>query len=259
MNKSISVLIPVYNVSASYLWQSLESIVHQSLSPEDFDIIVGFDGTPCNELLECVSYFEERHSNFSVRYFPRSGLKSTLNRLVDITNTKYIVRFDSDDISHFDRLRTQLDFMESNPDIIVSGTATYCVGQGSISLKRYPTTSFFTLLLGALYGNPLAHPSVIIRSSALSSYPYSFQSPFEDYFLWAQLSAHGRLISIPSPLLFYRLHSSQVSSSRLSYIGHLICRLVFFRSLLIRYPFMIVIAPILLVILLVPHPRSILV
>jgi hypothetical protein len=65
--------------------------------------------------------------------------------------------------------------------------------------------------------NCLAHPTVMIRADILKQYKYSaLQQHIEDYDLWLRILSDGLIIEkVPQPLLYYRDHSSSVTSTQL--------------------------------------------
>jgi hypothetical protein len=112
---------------------------------------------------------------------------------------------DADDIALADRLRKQISVMEANPDIVVLGAAlSYIDAIGKdLGIIRYSETGRSLLLK-----NPMLHPTVAIRHSALRENQFLYQENYryaEDYFLWLQLSRAGRLGAIDDVVLKYRV------------------------------------------------------
>ena len=118
----ISVIIPVYN-TASYLQESVGSIMHQTL--RDLEIIIVDDGSTDNsgEILREMAEKDERIQLFSQR---NEGQSSARNTALKYASGEYIYFMDSDDILHPDALRQcyershvkQLDILFFDGDIL---------------------------------------------------------------------------------------------------------------------------------------------
>ena len=118
----VSVIIPVYN-TASYLQESVGSIMHQTL--RDLEIIIVDDGSTDNsgEILREMAEKDERIQLFSQR---NEGQSSARNTALKYASGEYIYFMDSDDILHQDALRQcyershvkQLDILFFDGDIL---------------------------------------------------------------------------------------------------------------------------------------------
>lgn len=132
-----SVLMSVYKKEKpEYLRESLDSVIHQSLQPDE--IILVEDGKLTDELEDVVKEFEVKLNGdgcqseeqelaqvfitFKVVRLPQNlklgralaeGLKHCTNELV--------ARMDTDDISEPERFEIQYKYMLENPDVAVSG------------------------------------------------------------------------------------------------------------------------------------------
>ena len=115
----VSVLMPVYNVKEEYLRESIESILNQTFT--DFEFII-LDDCSSNNVEEIVkSYGDDR-----IRFYRNSenlGIAKSRNKLMDLARGEYSALMDNDDISHPERLKKQVDFLDNNPDISILSTA----------------------------------------------------------------------------------------------------------------------------------------
>lgn len=66
----------------------------------------------------------------------------SLNKAIAAGSSTYIIRMDADDISHQDRIRIQVDFMEQHKDVGVCGCDMQCIDIDGTNtfVKTYPTT-----------------------------------------------------------------------------------------------------------------------
>ena len=204
----VTVLMPVFN-SEKHLKEAIESILNQSYTNFIF-LIINDGSTDLSEAI-ILSYQDER-----IRYVKNSEniqLIATLNKGIDLINTKYIARMDADDIAHPERLEKQISFLEKNPDCIVCGSYYQFIGQSEeiIHLPIINDQIKFQLL----YFNPFCHPSTVIRTSVFQEKNIKFNTEYkyaEDYFLWTELALKGEFYNIPEVLLYYRKHANQISS-----------------------------------------------
>jgi glycosyltransferase involved in cell wall biosynthesis len=97
----------------------------------------------------------------------RQGLVNSLNRGFSLSLGEYIARMDADDISLPARLERQVEFMDKNPDIGISGTWLKTIGDAADQVWEYPC-DHRTMKSKMLFQCVLAHPSVIIRKTLFS-------------------------------------------------------------------------------------------
>ena len=93
MSTLISVIIPVYNVSA-YLPQCLNSVIGQTY--QNLEIIVVEDGSSDGSLLICEEY-AEKDSRIHVIRAAHGGISAARNIGIENANGVYLTFFDSDD------------------------------------------------------------------------------------------------------------------------------------------------------------------
>ena len=117
----ISVIMGVYNeLNKDILMEAVNSILHQTF--EDFEFIIYDDGS-CPEaatLLREVAGLDERIK--LIGQDENHGLAFSLNECIDEAKGKYIARMDADDICMADRLETQIEFLENNPEYACVGS-----------------------------------------------------------------------------------------------------------------------------------------
>ena len=113
----VVVLMPVYNAER-YIDSAVRSILQQSF--QDVQLLI-IDDASSDQSLEVVQHF--RDSRIRLEQNERNlGLAATLNRGLQLADCEYLVRMDADDRSLPRRLELQVGFMDSCPEIGVSGT-----------------------------------------------------------------------------------------------------------------------------------------
>lgn len=206
----VSVVMPVFN-SAKYLGKSLDSVVKQTYS--NIEIIVINDGSK-DRSSEIIGKFKD--SRIKLINFKRNkGIVSALNKGLDLAKGKYIIRMDSDDIAHKDRVKKQVEFMEAHPKIGVCGSAIKVIGRKNYTW--FPPTNSEDIKLKMFLESPIAHPSVCIRKKILevNNLRYDVNYEFaEDYKLWVDMSRYCEMANLDDVLLRYRVHSTQIGATK---------------------------------------------
>ena len=212
----ISVVMSVYNTE-KYVAEAIESILNQTLTNLEFIIVD--DGSTDNSLEIFQSYIKIDNRVKVIVNPENIGLAKSLNRGISIARGKYIARMDADDISLPRRLIKQLDFLESNPEIDVVGSNYTRIDTHSNVLTTTDKPTSPALIWWNLYfGNPIAHPTVMMRRSLFldGKIRYDEQIPVaQDYHLWHQVIEDHSISNIPESLLLYRVHPESVTSKNL--------------------------------------------
>lgn len=205
----ITVLMPVYNCEL-YIKEAIDSILNQTFSDFEFLII---DDASTDKTLSIIKTYNDSRIQL-IEKPVNSGYTNSLNYGLTIAKGKYIARMDGDDISLPDRFEKQVIFMEANQDVVVCGALYQLIGREEI----YDLPEFHEAIkISLLYGNCLGHPTVMLRNSVLikNGMKYNIKmEPAEDYDLWVRLIAIGKLHNLQEVLLNYRIHNTQVSTSR---------------------------------------------
>ena len=91
----LSIIVPVYNTE-KYLARCLDSLIHQDIPSEDYEIIVINDGSPDNSH-QIVHDYMSKHTNISYHEQSNKGLFETRNVGISLAKGKYLYFIDSDD------------------------------------------------------------------------------------------------------------------------------------------------------------------
>lgn len=98
---NVSVVIPAFNEEKN-IGRCLRSLYNQSLPMEDYELIVVDDGSRDNTLKEITKF---KDNLIYIKNKKNLGLPYSLNRGIESSKGKYIVRVDADDYVHQDYLR----------------------------------------------------------------------------------------------------------------------------------------------------------
>ena len=209
MSPMVSILMPVYK-TAPYLREAMDSILSQTFT--DYELIVLNDCSPDNadEILD--TYSDPR----IVRYRGEKnvGLSNVLNVGIGMARGKYIARMDSDDVSYPDRLRIQVEYLESHPDIDLVSVGMRLFGAKDDVWVREPDPE--KVKINALFCSPILHASSMWRRERFEENGLRFRQemvPSEDYDLWTRALVKGlKLVNLRQVLYKYRIHPAQATT-----------------------------------------------
>lgn len=121
----------------------------------------------------------------------------------------FIARMDGDDLSRPDRLERQLSFLRTHELVVVLGSAYELIDEDGVV---YDTVTLpidnQAIRRALLKGNPLCHPSVMLRRQAiLAAGGYLGGIHAQDYDLWTRLAVNpdNHFANLPIVCLGYRL------------------------------------------------------
>lgn len=212
----VSVLLPVHN-TAGTLARAVDSIRRQTFS--DWELLAVDDGSTdgSREMLEDLARADPR-VRISAR--PHGGIVAALNAGLAAAWGDFIARMDADDESHPERLTEQVRFLESNPDIGLTGCLV-AYGGDRIANAGYALHADWLnslvapeqIALNRFIESPLAHPSVMFRRELVERHGGYHDGDFpEDYELWLRwLDAGVRMAKVPRPLLTWHDPPGQLS------------------------------------------------
>lgn len=201
--------MPVYK-TAPYLREAMDSILSQTFS--DFELIVLNDCSPDDADAILGTYTDSR----IVRYKGEKnvGLSNILNVGIGMARGKYIARMDSDDLSMPDRLRVQVDYLESHPDIDLVSVGMQLFGARDDVWTREQNPE--KVKINALFHSPILHASSMWRRERFEENRLRFRQemvPSEDYDLWTRAMVKGlRLVNLRQVLYKYRIHPAQATT-----------------------------------------------
>lgn len=200
----LSVIMGAFNC-ASTLGASVESILAQDY--RDFEFLICDDGST-DSTGEAIRAYAERDARIVfLRNDRNRGLAPTLNRCIAAAKGEYLARMDADDVSRPDRLRKQVEFLDSHPEFALCGSSIALFDAsgiwGKLDYPEFPDARSFLLR------SPFAHPTVVFRAGALRAAGGYDADPSigrsEDYDLFMRLQASGsRGYNIQELLLEYR-------------------------------------------------------
>jgi glycosyltransferase involved in cell wall biosynthesis len=207
--------MPVYNAE-KYLSEAIASILNQTFT--NFEFLIGDDGSS-DRSFEIINEFAVQDSRIHVFQNPENyGGGKTRNLLSQAAIGTYIAAMDADDIALPDRLDTQLQFMETHPDVVCLGGAHYLIDEDGrlLTLLSLPEDDVEIQRLALAGHGSICHPCAFMRRSVfqnLGGYDEAMISA-QDLDLWLRLGEQGSLANLAQPILKYRLQANSVSQKR---------------------------------------------
>lgn len=133
----VSVIVPVYN-SEKYLVECIESIINQSISFDEIQVILVNDGSSDDSLSICNSY-SEKYENIVVIDQKNKGVSAARNNGIKAADGKYIMLLDSDDVISSNTINDLLIFFENNYNKIeiITYPICYLTGKSVLLNERY--------------------------------------------------------------------------------------------------------------------------
>lgn len=193
---------------AEYLYTALESIVNQTLVPNE--IVIVKDGVLTDELESCLEQFCELYGSLiKIVSFPKNrGLGLALKDGVLACSNEYIARMDTDDIAYPNRFEEQFKYLQEHKDIALLGswiTEFSADSNNPDTITKLPC-DHHEIVKYAKKRNPFRHMTVVFKKSAvLDSGNYRDFLWFEDYDLWVRIIQKGyETANIPKVLVNVR-------------------------------------------------------
>lgn len=234
MNKTVSVIIPVYKVE-QYLPACIESVLGQSYP--NLQIILVNDGSPdrCGEICDHYAQLDDR---VTVIHKPNGGLSDARNTGLSVACGKFVFYLDSDDYLDKDAIAHLVEAQtSSNADIIIGNyyytysdyeqTASFGYSE-PIVLNKYKALE--ALATGKIQNFAWGK---LIRTEIATKHLFPIGKLFEDHY-WAHLiiSDANKVAFLPKPLVHYRQRKESISFTytidRLDILDGWQCRKDFF-------------------------------
>lgn len=210
----VSIVMTVYNAEI-FLVETINSILSQSF--RQIELIIIDDGST-DKSIEVISGFTDKRIIFIAK--EHQNYVDLLNYGVSISKGDYIVKMDNDDIMVPERIQKQYDFMEMYSDIDICGSWAITFDHGSNLIQTMANHD--EIVSAMIIQNPIIHPSVIMRKSAITKYLQNnklvdlYNRDYiyaEDYKLWTDLALSGCIFAnIQEVLLKYRVSEGQITS-----------------------------------------------
>ena len=211
----VSVILPVKNCG-EYLPEAVDSVLGQTF--RDLEIIL-VDDHSTDGSVQALGRDDARLKIFSN---PGEGLVDALNAAAAISSGELLARMDGDDVSEPSRIARQVELMDGDKDIGVSGCLVEVVADAGVGEGYRAYESWINSLVSRediereiFVESPLPHPTTMIRRGVFRRLGgYRDMGWPEDYDLWLRAYEAGvGMAKVPEVLLKWRDWPKRVSKT----------------------------------------------
>lgn len=218
--ETVTIMVPTYN-RAAFVEKSLQSLLRQT--HQHLEILV-CDDCSTDDTFDRVRALAKHDARITASqpFTENQGTCAMLNHMLEKAKTRFVARHDSDDLSHPDRIREQLMFMQNTPTAVLSTTRAQTLWQNSVMTSEWerdfidPVASNDVPVNDSLLHAPRIMGGAMfgVRSQMVQSGGFEPQAfPMEDWFHALELSDKGSIFILDRVLYFRRLHAQNASKS----------------------------------------------
>ena len=193
-NPVVSIILPTYN-RAELLKKSIESILKQTF--REWELLVIDSGSTDNtsKLMKDLGHIDSRIKYFNIPKSNVPGISEYLNYGIKNSQGKYIARMDDDDVwCYTDKLKQQVEFLDSNSDYVLLGGGVVMVdSDDNVLYKFFKNEKDDEIRKHSLLSCPFEHTTVMFRKdSAVSIGGYNKFKVAEDWDFFLRLGLIGK-------------------------------------------------------------------
>ena len=214
----VTIGLPVYN-SEKYVAKSLESLLSQTYT--DFILIINDNASTDSTPDICKRYATQDER---VRYYRNEqniGNPRNFNRILELTETKYLKWSTADDLWDPAFLERAMEVMESDPGVILCYPKTYLIDADGQITREYednlhlmqddPADRFLQLLKDI----GLSHQHLgVMRVDDVRKTHLLRPHVASDINLLAEMTLYGKIYELPERLFYRRFHNTSGSWKR---------------------------------------------
>ena len=207
----VSVVIPTYN-SESYIMDTIWSILEQDY--DQFEVLIMNEKGSEDRTKECIALFADPRIRV-IQNETKLGLAKSLNLGFQLAKGEYIARADADDVYPKDRLRKQVEFLDTNPEIDVCGSWQRHFGKRNYIHK--PPVSKEEMRANLIFKCEVCHSTVMLRRDKFVALDVIYDDRYlsEDYELWSRVANKMWFATIPEVLGEYRWNGENITAKKM--------------------------------------------
>ncbi len=212
---SITVLMTTFNEEKEIFSKAIQSILKQTYS--NIKILIIVDNKENKEIIELVKKYKHEDNRISYIINEQNlGLAESLNKGIDIIDTKYIARMDADDIAFENRIEMQLKFAKENPQIDLFGANIRYIdyNENILYARNEHAMSPEKIRKAIKYINIFCHSTFFSKTDILKKYKYRDIRYSQDYDLICRLLEDNCIIGNMEDCLLYYRKSKRVNEEK---------------------------------------------
>ena len=209
----ISVIIPLYK-SARYLREALESISNQTYGSQGknpFEVLLIIDG-------ECENFEDnippQIRPALKIHKIEHRGVSGARNCGIEKSSAKFIAFLDADDIWCPSKIARQMEAFRKSPQAGLVYTNSFWIDKSGKVLKRTQEKQYGKLPQGRIHLDMMERDYIITSSMLIGKDVFAKVGLFdtglevcEDWELKIRIAREFEVVSVPEPLIYYRLHA----------------------------------------------------
>lgn len=202
----VSVLMSIYfKEKPEYFRESLESILNQTYFPDE--IVLVKDGPLTDELEKVIEKYKEKLNIKTVPLEKNVGLGLALREGILHCSNEIIIRMDTDDIMHPDKIFEQVNIFNKDENVILVGTngIDFNKNKEDVLSNRILPEKNEKILKFSKRRCPFIHAGIGFKKSyVLKAGSYQNCLWFEDYDLFLRMLKLGKGYNVQKNLLYIR-------------------------------------------------------
>ncbi len=208
----VCVIMPVYNGEKT-IKLALASLINQSYT--NWECVIVNDGSTdgTRKILDSL-----KDPRFRVFHLDKNcGRGVARDEALKRSEGDYLAYLDADDMMHKDKLKVQVEFMETNPDIQMVSCGCITMNENLEALRASRSTNFVSDNI-MKYGQalPLLLPAIMVRLDRAKIFSYNhFLDVGEDYDYFARYCEGYKYAKVGKPYYYYL--TGEISAKKIMY------------------------------------------
>lgn len=204
MEPKVSVIMPIYNAE-KYVKETIDGILNQTF--EDFELLL-INDHPTDKTMEIVKDIKDSRIRI-IENERNRGIAYSRNRGLEEARGQYIALMDDDDLTDRERLKLEVDFLDSHLDIGVIGGSSVNIDESNRqqSEPAFILTNPDYIRAQMMFFCPMANSSTMFRKNIIEAYGIRYQENclgMEDYRFWIEMSLHTKITNFQKTFLYWR-------------------------------------------------------
>lgn len=190
--KSVVVVMPVFNAAGQHLQETIESILNQDY--EEFAFIIVDDGS-FDDTSETVKRYSSKDERITlIRHESNQGIAEAMNTALSFAaSSEFIAVMDAGDIANRSRLSSSIKFLLDQPDhVLVASQAAWIDNEGNtLRITNYQSDDDPVRRHLLTKNNIIVHPTVMFRNRGMRYRSYAGGATDYDFIL--RMSQLGKI------------------------------------------------------------------
>lgn len=211
-NKTVSIIIPVYN-SSEYLRETIQSAINQTYN--NLEIILVDDYSDDNSVEIISDYIKQYDFIVLLKQYSNQGVAVARNKALDLAKGRYVAFLDSDDIWYPSKTIKQLSLLKDK-NASISFTGLEIIDRNGINIKNKIKVKDKINYNFLLKNTMIATSSVIIDRYKTGRFHMPLLRSGQDYATWLFLLRNDTYAyGINEVLIKYRRSNNSLSANKI--------------------------------------------